>query len=117
MPESIVIVVIQTLIGPVILLLVGAFLNRRIKETKQEITNSHPMHLRDDLDGKFKLVFARQETIIDKLEDVDIKLSAHSDKLSDELTSVYTTLADHENRLTGQARKLRSLYPRTKKSA
>lgn len=103
MTETFWISLIQFLISPAILLIVGAFLNRKIKETKQEITNSHPMHLRDDLDGKFKLVLARQDTIINELKGVDKKL----DLQRDDIDQLFQTAADHEKRLTGQATKLR----------
>ena len=95
--------ILQFIVSPLILLIVGAVLNRRIKETKKEITNSHPMHLRDDLDKKFKLVFARQDTIVNELKQLDQKL----DERHDDITQLYDTVADHEKRLTGQATKLR----------
>jgi len=101
--ESIWISIIQWTISPLILLIVGAVLNRKIKETKQEITNSHPMHLRDDLDGKFKLVLARQDTIISELQSLDRKIDGHKD----DLDTLFTVAANHEQRLTGQAGKLR----------
>lgn len=94
---------IQFLVSPIILLIVGSILNRKIKETKKEITNSHPIHLRDDLDGKFNLVFARQDTVIDELKRVDKKI----DSQRADLDQLYATAADHERRLTGQAAKIR----------
>lgn len=96
-------VVIQFLVGPLAVLIVGFFLNRKINDTKQTITNSHPVHLRDDLDGKFSLVFARQDTLIDMVHTVDKKL----DKQGAEIDQLYATAADHERRLTGQAAKIR----------
>lgn len=101
--ESVWISLIQWLLGPVVLLIVGAFLNRRIKETRQEITNSHPTHLRDDLDGKFQLVFAKLDTALTEQQNIDKKLDA----MASDQGLVFKTLADHEQRLTGQAGKLR----------
>lgn len=102
----------QYVLSPVALLVIGAVLNRKIKETKekitetkQEITNSHSVHLRDDLDGKFQLVFARQDTMTDMLTSID-------GKVDDQATSVeqlFRTVADHERRLTGQAAKVRKI--------
>ena len=101
--ESVWISLIKWLLGPVVLLIVGAFLNRKIKETKQEITNSHPTHLRDDLDGKFQLVFAKLDTALAEQKNMDAKI----DKVSVDHDTIFKTLADHEQRLTGQAGKLR----------
>lgn len=101
--ESVWLAVIQWTISPLLLLIVGAILNRKIKETKQEITNSHPMHLRDDLDGKFQLVLARQDTVIGELKNIDTKL----DSAADDIDTLFKVTADHEKRLTGQAGKLR----------
>lgn len=101
--ESVWLAIIQWTLSPLLLLIVGAILNRKIKETKQEITNSHPMHLRDDLDGKFQLVLARQDTILTELKNIDTKL----DSAADDIDTLFKTAADHEKRLTGQAGKLR----------
>lgn len=103
MTESVWLAIIQWTVSPLLLLIVGWFLNRRIKETKQEITNSHPTHLRDDLDGKFQLVFAKLDTALTEQKNIDKKLDA---MVSDQ-GLVFKTLADHEQRLTGQAGKLR----------
>jgi hypothetical protein len=94
---------LQWLISPLILLIVGWFLNRKIQETKKEITNSHPQHLRDDLDAKFKLVFAKLDTIASEQKEFDSKLS----KLTENDALIFDELAQHEARLTGQAGKLR----------
>ncbi len=55
--------VIQFVVGPVLLLVLGYVLDRRNKRrvdsVKNEITNEHKDHLRDDLDSKFALVFAK----------------------------------------------------------
>lgn len=112
MTESVWVTLIQFLLSPIILLVLGSILNRRIKETKQEITNSHPIHLRDDLDNKFKLVFARQDSMLDRLVDMDDKLSGHMESASDEHRLIHGILADHESRLTGQAKKIRTIAPR-----
>lgn len=100
-------VLIQFLVGPVAVVVVGAILNREIKKTKQEITNSHPQHLRDDLDAKFSLVFAKLDTNANIIQNVDDKLDDHIQDYKSNSHTVYTTLADHEQRLTGQAAKLR----------
>jgi hypothetical protein len=100
-------VLIQFVVGPIAVLVVGWFLNREIKKTKQEITNSHPQHLRDDLDAKFQLVFAKLDTNADLIGNVDEKLDDHVDTYKRDSHTVYSTLADHEQRLTGQAAKLR----------
>ena len=94
---------LQWLISPLILLVVGWFLNRRIQETKKEITNSHPQHLRDDLDAKFKLVFAKLDTISSEQKEFDGKLIKHAE----DVALIFDELAQHEARLTGQAGKLR----------
>jgi hypothetical protein len=101
--ESIWLAVIQWTLSPLLLLIVGAVLNRKIRETKQEITNSHPMHLRDDLDGKFQLVLARQDTILTEVKNIDDKLGSQRD----DIDTLFHVTADHEKRLTGQAGKLR----------
>lgn len=113
MTESIWVVVIQVIIGPATLTALGIVgyalrkridhVSREVSKTKQEITNSHPMHLRDDLDGKFRLVFARQDSILTELQNVDRKLDANKA----DLDMVFSMLADHESRLSGQASKLR----------
>jgi len=100
-------VVIQFVVGPIAVLVVGWFLNREIKKTKQEITNSHPQHLRDDLDAKFELVFAKLDTNADLIGNVDDKIDTHIADYKRNGATVYKTLADHEQRLTGQAAKLR----------
>lgn len=107
MSEQVWTVLIQFLVGPVAVLVVGAVLNREIKRTKQEITNSHPQHLRDDLDAKFQLVFAKLDTSASLVKDVDDKLDEHIDTYKRDSSTVFSTLADHEQRLTGQAAKLR----------
>lgn len=107
MSEQVWTVLIQFLVGPVAVLVVGAVLNREIKRTKQEITNSHPQHLRDDLDAKFQLVFAKLDTSASLVKDVDDKLDEHIDTYKRDSSTVFSTLADHETRLTGQAAKLR----------
>jgi hypothetical protein len=101
--EQVWISIIQWTVSPLLLLIVGAFLNRKIKETRQEITNSHPTHLRDDLDGKFQLVFAKLDTALAEQKNIDKKI----DSMSEDQALVFKTLADHEQRLTGQAGKLR----------
>ena len=103
MTEQVWISIIQWTVSPLLLLIVGAFLNRKIKETRQEITNSHPTHLRDDLDGKFQLVFAKLDTALAEQKNIDKKI----DSMSEDQALVFKTLADHEQRLTGQAGKLR----------
>jgi uncharacterized membrane-anchored protein YhcB (DUF1043 family) len=100
-------ILIQFVIGPIAVLVVGWFLNREIKKTKQEITNSHPQHLRDDLDAKFALVFAKLDTSANLVATVDEKLDDHIETYKRDSSTVFGTLADHENRLTGQAGKLR----------
>lgn len=107
MTEQVWTVVIQFVVGPIAVLVVGWFLNREIKKTKQEITNSHPQHLRDDLDAKFLLVFAKLDTNADLIGNVDDKLDTHITDYKKDSTRVYKTLAEHEQRLTGQAAKLR----------
>lgn len=107
MSEQVWTVLIQFLVGPVAVLVVGAVLNREIKRTKQEITNSHPQHLRDDLDAKFSLVFAKLDTNANLVGNVDEKLDDHIADYKSNSSTVYSTLADHEQRLTGQAAKLR----------
>lgn len=103
MSEEVWIAVVQWLVGPLTLLIVGWFLNRKIQETRKEITNSHPKHLRDDLDSKFELVFAKLDTLATEQESMDRKLDKHAK----DVTVIFSSLADHENRLTGQAGKLR----------
>jgi hypothetical protein len=103
MSEEVWIAVVQWLVGPLTLLIVGWFLNRKIQETRKEITNSHPKHLRDDLDSKFELVFAKLDTLTSEQENMDRKFDKHAKDMS----VVYSSLADHESRLTGQAGKLR----------
>jgi hypothetical protein len=102
-------VLIQFVVGPVAVLVVGWFLNREIKKTKQEITNSHPEHLRDDLDAKFNLVFAKLTTNSNMVQNIDEKLDKHISSYNHNATTVFNTLADHEGRLTGQAGKLRRI--------
>lgn len=107
MTEQVWTVLIQFVLGPIAVLVVGWFLNKEIKKTKQEITNSHPQHLRDDLDAKFALVFAKLDTSASIVKDVDDKLDEHIDTYKRDSSTVFSTLADHESRLTGQAAKLR----------
>lgn len=107
MTEQVWTVLIQFVLGPIAVLVVGWFLNREIKKTKQEITNSHPQHLRDDLDAKFALVFAKLDTNANMIGNVDEKLDDHIDTYKSNSSTVFSTLADHEQRLTGQAAKLR----------
>lgn len=107
MTEQVWTVLIQFVVGPVAVLVVGWFLNREIKKTKQEITNSHPQHLRDDLDSKFQLVFAKLDTNADMIGNVEDKLDDHISDYKSNSATVYKTLADHEQRLTGQAAKIR----------
>lgn len=107
MTEQVWTVVIQFVVGPIAVLVVGWFLNREIKKTKQEITNSHPQHLRDDLDSKFQLVFAKLDTSADLIGSLDDKLDEHIVDYKLNSARVYKTLAEHEQRLTGQAAKLR----------
>lgn len=107
MTEQVWTVLIQFVLGPIAVLIVGWFLNREIKKTKQEITNSHPQHLRDDLDAKFSLVFAKLDTNANMISNVDEKLDDHIDTYKKNSSTVFGTLADHEQRLTGQAAKLR----------
>lgn len=101
--------VVQFVIGPSFVIIVGAILSRtlskKIKNVREEITNSHPVHLRDDLDNKFKLVNAKIDTIIDEQQELDKKMDAQLDDVSE----LYKTVADHEKRLTGQAGKLRRI--------
>jgi len=101
--ESVLVATIQWLIGPVAVLILGAFLNKSIKKTRKEITNSHPVHLRDDLDGKFKLVFAKLDTLRQEQQEIDRKLDTHAE----EHDQIFNDLADHETRLSGQAAKMR----------
>lgn len=105
--EQVITVLIQFVLGPIAVLVVGWFLNREIKKTKQEITNSHPQHLRDDLDAKFALVFAKLDTNANIAQNVDEKLDDHINTYKRDSQTVFGTLADHESRLTGQAGKLR----------
>lgn len=107
MTEQVWTVLIQFVLGPIAVLVVGWILNREIKKTKQEITNSHPQHLRDDLDAKFALVFAKLDTNADIATAVDEKLDDHISTYKRDSSTVFGTLADHEQRLTGQAAKLR----------
>lgn len=107
MTEQVWTVLIQFVLGPIAVLVVGWILNREIKKTKQEITNSHPQHLRDDLDAKFALVFAKLDTNADIATAVDEKLDDHISAYKRDSSTVFGTLADHEQRLTGQAAKLR----------
>lgn len=107
MSEQVWTVLIQFVLGPIAVLVVGWFLNREIKKTKQEITNSHPQHLRDDLDAKFALVFAKLDTNAKIAQNVDEKLDDHITTYKRDSNTVFGTLADHESRLTGQAGKLR----------
>ena len=107
MSEQVWTVLIQFVLGPVAVLVVGWILNKEIKKTKQEITNSHPQHLRDDLDAKFALVFAKLDTSANIAKNVDNKLDDHIETYTRDSRTVFNTLADHENRLTGQAGKLR----------
>ena len=100
-------VLVQFVLGPIAVLVVGWFLNKEIKKTKQEITNSHPQHLRDDLDAKFALVFAKLDTNSSMIKNVDDKLDDHIDTYKTNSSTVFGTLADHEQRLTGQAAKIR----------
>ena len=106
--ESWLLAILQWIVSPLILVIVGWFLNRKINETKREITNSHPQHLRDDLDGKFKLVYAKLDTIAQEQVEMDSKISDHAW----EHDEIFSTLADHEKRLTGQAGKLRRVSRR-----
>jgi hypothetical protein len=105
--EQVLTVLIQFVLGPIAVLVVGWFLNKEIKKTKQEITNSHPQHLRDDLDAKFALVFAKLDTNANIVQNVDEKLDDHVETYKRDSRTVYGTLADHEQRLTGQAAKIR----------
>lgn len=107
MSEQVWAVIIQFVLGPIAVLIVGWVLNREIKKTKQEITNSHPKHLRDDLDSKFDLVFAKLDSHKDVIENVDEKLDKHVDSYRKNSSTIFSTLADHEQRLTGQAAKIR----------
>lgn len=107
MTEQVWTVLIQFVLGPIAVLVVGWILNREIKKTKQEITNSHPQHLRDDLDAKFALVFAKLDTNANIAATVDEKLDEHIATYKRDSSTVFGTLADHEQRLTGQAAKLR----------
>lgn len=107
MTEQVLTVLIQFVLGPIAVLVVGWFLNKEIKKTKQEITNSHPQHLRDDLDAKFALVFAKLDTNSSMIKNVDDKLDDHIDTYKNNSSTVFGTLADHEQRLTGQAAKIR----------
>lgn len=107
MSEQVWTILIQFVIGPVAVLVVGWVLNKEIKKTKQEITNSHPQHLRDDLDAKFALVFAKLDTNANIVSNVDEKLDDHIETYKRDSSTVFGTLADHEHRLTGQAGKLR----------
>lgn len=56
---------IQFLIGPLAILFVGWLLDRRSKAriaaVKHEITNNHSKHLREDLDSKFKSLYAKSD--------------------------------------------------------
>lgn len=119
MTESMWTVLIQFVVGPVAVALVGWFLSRKLKstnesieKTKKEITNSHPQHLRDDLDSKFKLVFAKLDTNANLISNMDTKLDDHISQYTSDSSTVFNTLADHENRLTGQAGKLRRVANR-----
>lgn len=103
--ESWLLGIAQWLVSPLILLIVGWFLNRKIQETKKEITNSHPQHLRDDLDAKFKLVYAKLDTVMSEQKEFDSKLTRHSE----DVAIIFDELAEHEARLTGQAGKLRRI--------
>lgn len=107
MTEQVLTVLIQFVLGPIAVLVVGWILNREIKKTKQEITNSHPQHLRDDLDAKFALMFAKLDTNANLVSNVDEKLDDHIVTYKRDSSVVFSTLADHESRLTGQAGKLR----------
>ena len=107
MTEQMWTVLVQFVVGPIAVLIVGWVLNREIKKTKQEITNSHPKHLRDDLDAKFELVFAKLDSNKDVIENVDNKLDEHVEIYTKNSSTIFSTLADHEQRLTGQAAKLR----------
>lgn len=108
MTEDVWVAIVQWLVGPLSLLVVGWFLNRKIQETRKEITNSHPKHLRDDLDSKFELVFAKLDTLAIEQERIDTKFDKHAKDMS----VVFSSLADHESRLTGQAGKLRRITPK-----
>ena len=112
MTEQVWTVLIQFVLGPIAVLVVGWFLNKEIKKTKQEITNSHPQHLRDDLDAKFALVFAKLDTNANITQNVDEKLDDHITTYKRDSQTVFGTLADHESRLTGQAGKLRRVSKR-----
>lgn len=103
--ESWILAILQWVVSPLILLIVGWVLNRKINETKREITNSHPQHLRDDLDAKFKLVYAKLDTITSEQKEFDSKLVRHSE----DVALIFDELAEHEKRLTGQAGKLRRM--------
>jgi peptidoglycan hydrolase CwlO-like protein len=101
--------IVQFVLGPSFVIIVGAILSRtlskKIKNVREEITNSHPVHLREDLDSKFKLVNAKIDTILDEQKELDRKMDAQLDDVSE----LYKTVADHEKRLTGQAGKLRRI--------
>lgn len=101
--ESVLVAIIQWCIGPIAVIILGAFLNKSIKKTRNEITNSHSVHLRDDLDGKFKLVFAKLDTLRQEQQEIDRKIDNHAV----EHDQIFSDLADHEIRLSGQAAKMR----------
>lgn len=54
---------VQFILGPLLILVVGWLLDRRAKHrttrVEYELKNRHEVNIRDDLDSKFKLVFAK----------------------------------------------------------
>lgn len=100
----------QYLAGPSVLAVIGIWMKRKfdkqqtaIEDTKREITNSHPEHLRDDLDRKFALSYAKQDTLVDMVSALEAKV----DRQNYDISVLYDTATDHEKRLTGQARVIR----------
>lgn len=53
------IAVIQFVVGPVLLLVVGRMLKRRVDRVEEQLTNSHDTNIRDEITSKFDLVFAK----------------------------------------------------------
>lgn len=92
--EPVWVALIQWVIGPVSLALigiVGARISKRLRSVEQstnvvknEVKNSHTTNLRNDLDQKFELVFL-------KLDEQGAKLDAHGA----ELRGMSRTLKDH----------------------
>lgn len=74
-------------------------LTAKVDEAKEAVTNSHETHLRDDLDSKFNLLFAKMSVVFRKTDKLAKAVVAQRNDIAD----LYTIVAGEAPAPRGEA--------------